>query len=188
MPQLIKIENPIRFQKLTKIMQISGADTYVHWSVFAVSAFILAGVVTHPGLSLLGLACYFSVLMIHEAGHVIAAQRRGSRVLSIQIYPIFGVTRFETPWSRLDHCIIAWGGVIAQAVVFMPLVAWVAIHGYTQIEALNMIFAILGFFSLAVAIFNLLPIRGLDGAMAWRLLPELLAERKRRIPRKPMYR
>jgi Zn-dependent protease len=184
----VKIVNPIRLQKLTKVMQIRGADTYVHWTVFAVAAFILAGVISHPGLSLLGLICYFAVLLIHETGHMIAAQRKGCRVECIELYPIFAVTRFEVPWSRLDHCFIAWGGVIAQALVFIPLIGWVATHGYTSVEEINMVLAILGFFSFGVAIFNLLPIPPLDGAMAWQLFPELLAERRRKIPRKPTYR
>ena len=77
MPPLVNIANPISFQKLTKVVEIRGVDTYVHWSVFAVVAFILAGVLAHPGLSLLGLMCYFAVLLLHEAGHLIAAQRKG---------------------------------------------------------------------------------------------------------------
>jgi Zn-dependent protease len=51
-----------------------------------------------------------------------------------------------------------------------------------------MIFAILGFFSLGVAIFNLLPIQPPEGWIAGQIFPELLAERRRRIPRKPTYR
>jgi stage IV sporulation protein FB len=188
MPPLIKMSNPIRFKALTNIMQIRGVDTYVHWSVFAVAAFILVGVASNPGLSILGLTCYLAVLLLHETGHLIAAQRKGCQVHAIELYPIFGVTRFETPWSRLDQCVIAWGGVLAQAAVFVPLIAWGRRVGYTRIGAVNMIFAILGFFSFGIALFNLLPIAPLDGAMAWRLFPELLAERRRKIPRKPMYR
>lgn len=188
MPPLVKIANPIQFHRLTQVMQIRGVDTYVHWSVFAVAAFILAGVVSHPARTLLGLICYFGVLLIHEAGHMIAAQRKGCRVLSIQFYPVCDITHFETPWSQLDHSVIAWGGVLAQAMVFIPLVAWVAVHAYGKAESANMILAILGFFSLGVAIFNLLPFSPLDGAMAWRLFPALLAGRRRRVPRKPMYR
>jgi Zn-dependent protease len=169
-------------------MDIRGVPTYVHWSVFAISAFILANVVSHPGLSILGLFCYYSVLLIHEAGHLYEAQRKGCQVLSIELYPVFGLTRFDSPWSKLDHCVIAWGGVIAQALVFVPLIAWVIVFGYTRFGAVNMIFAILGFFSLVVAIFNLLPIQPLDGRIAWQIFPELWAERKRKVPRKPMYR
>ena len=188
MPPLIRIWNPIRFQKLTRVMQIRGVDTYVHWTVFAVGAFILAGVVAHPGLTLLGLGCYFVVLLIHEAGHLIAAQSKGCQVLSIELYPICGVTRFETPRSRRDHCVIAWGGVVAQAIIFCPLIGWLLTHGYTRVEGINMIFAILGFFSLGVAIFNLLPFRPLDGATAWRLIPEVFAGRRKKFPPKPSYR
>jgi membrane-associated protease RseP (regulator of RpoE activity) len=84
--------------------------------------------------------------------------------------------------------VLAWGGVLAQAVVFVPLGLWVVLFGCTRVEGVNMIFAILGFFCLGVAVFNFLPVGPLDGAMAWRLFPELLAQRKRRIPRKPMHR
>jgi Zn-dependent protease len=83
-------------------------------------------------------------------------------VNSIRLYPIFGITEFQTPWSRLDHCIVAWAGVIAQAVVAAPIVVAVTIFGYSRFEA---VLAILGFFSLAVAVFNLLSIKPLDGSV-----------------------
>ena len=169
-------------------MQIRGIDTYVHWSVFAIMALILAGVANRPGLSILGLACYLSVFLIHETGHALVAQRKGCRVLAIKLYPIFAITQFEMPRSRLDHCLIAWGGVIAQAVFFAPLILWIALFGYTKVEWFNMIIGILGFYSLAVAILNLLPTRPLDGSIACQLFPELLAERRRKMNRKTMYR
>lgn len=186
MAALFRFANPIRLEKRTKIGYIRGVETYVHWTVFLVAAIILAGVLRHPGLTLLGLSAYWGVLVIHEAGHLIAAQRLGCEVFSIEIYPIFGVTRFGTPWSRVDHCKIAWAGVLAQALVGIPLVAWVAVFGYTRFEALNMVFVILGFFSLGVAVFNLLPVPPLDGATAWGIFPALLAQRrsKRTHPRR----
>ena len=62
------------------------------------------------------------------------------------LYPIFGITKFETSWSRFDHCVIAWGGVIAQSVVALPIVGWVILFGYTRFEPINAVLAILGFF------------------------------------------
>ena len=180
MPALFQFANPIRLDTRTKIGKIRGVDTYVHWTVFVVAAVILAGVLRRPGLTLLGLVAYWGVLLIHETGHLIAAQRLGCEVFSIDLYPIFGVTRFGTPWSRLDHCKIAWAGVLAQAVVALPLIAWVAVFGNTRYETLNMIFVILGFFSVGVAIFNLIPAPPLDGATAWGIFPALLAERRSR--------
>jgi len=127
------------------------------------------------------------VFLIHEAGHALAAKRRGCGVISIELYPIFGITKFERLWSRLDHSLIARSGVMAQAISFIPLIAWVALFGYSKLEWFNMTIAILGFYSLAVARFNLLPVRPLDGATAWRLFPDRLAERRRKFSGKPMY-
>lgn len=158
MQPLFRFANPIRLDKKTKIGQIRGADLYVHWTVFLVAAVILASVASRPALSLVGLCAYWGVLLLHETGHLIAARRFGCPVFSIELYPIFGITRFGTPWSRMDHCMIAWGGVIAQAVIAVPVALWVLLLGYTRFEVVNMVLVILGFFSLGVAIFNLLPI------------------------------
>jgi Zn-dependent protease len=177
-PPIFRFVNPIHIHKLTKVVQIRGVDAYVHWSVFVVAVLMLANVGSRPGLTIMGLTSYLGVLLIHEMGHLIAAQRLGCKVNSIKLYPIFGVTCFEIPWTRLDHCIIAWGGVLAQAVVAIPLVAWVSVFGYTRIAAINAIFAILGFFSLGIAAFNLLPVPPLDGATAWGLLPALRARKR----------
>ena len=181
MPPLIKFANPIRFDKKTKIGEIRGAHLYVHWTVFLVAAIILAGALRRPAFSLLGLTAYWGVLLLHETGHLIAAQRFGCPVFSIELYPIWGVTWFGTPWSRLDHCIIAWAGVVAQAVIAVPVILWVLVFGYTRFEVVNMLFVILGFFSLGVAVLNLFPIPPLDGATAWGIVPALLAQRRARV-------
>jgi stage IV sporulation protein FB len=122
-----------------------------------------------------------SVLLIHESGHMLVAHRMGCEVFSIELYPIFGITRFQTPWSRLDHCKIAWGGVLAQAVVAVPFVIWVAVMGFTRFEAVNAVLALLSFFSLGVALFNLIPVPPLDGSVAWGLIPAVI---KRRLERR----
>src|SRR5208282_4097393 len=90
------------------------------------------------------------------------------------LYPIFAITRFSTPWSRFDHCLIAWGGVLAQLVVALPLVIFAAVFGYTRVDVINEVIAILGFYSLGVAAFNLLPIKPLDGFIAWGVIPEFI--------------
>ncbi len=50
--------------------------------------------------------------------------------------------------------------------------AYVSLFGYTRFQTLNAVLAILGFFSIAVAAFNMLPIPRLDGAIAWGIIPE----------------
>jgi|KBSSwiStaDraftv2_1062776.scaffolds.fasta_scaffold153324_3 Zn-dependent protease len=172
MRKTVEFANPIRIDKLTEIMRIRGVPIYVHWSVLLIAGLIILNVIRHPVVSIVALVAYMGVLLIHESGHLIAAHRMHCEVLSIQLYPVFGITKFETPWSRFDHCVIAWGGVIAQAAVALPVVGWVILFGYTRFEPLNALLALLGFFSLGVAAFNLLPIAPLDGAIAWAIIPE----------------
>lgn len=105
---------------------------------------------------------------------MIAARRLHCEVYSIELYPIFGFCRFETPWSRFDHCVIAWGGVIAQAVIAIPIIVYVSLFGYTRFNSLNAVLAISGFFSLGIAILNLLPMWRLDGRLAWAIIPEAI--------------
>jgi Zn-dependent protease len=185
MPKTIQIANPIKVDRLTRIMRIKGVDVYVHLTVFLIAAVMLANTFRRPVLTLVGMSAWLGLILIHECGHLIAAQWRHCEVWSVEVYPIHGFCHFETPWSRFDHCLIAWGGVVAQAVVAIPLVAYVLVFGYTRFQPLNAILAILGFYSLAVAAFNLLPAGRLDGVIAWGLIPELVRRMRRRPKKRP---
>jgi Zn-dependent protease len=160
------------------VVRVKGVDVYVHWSVFIIGAVILLCALRRPLAAVAGLMAYLSVLLIHEFGHLIMARRRGNDALSIELYPIHGIARLEMPESRFDRALIAWGGVLAQAVVGIPLVASTIVFGYSPFEAINALLAILGGFSLFIAAFNLLPVAPLDGATAWDLIPAFI-ERKR---------
>ncbi len=168
------VMNFSKLNRLIEVMRIRGVKVLVHWSVLLIGAIILLGSVEDPFLAFVVLFSYYGVILIHECGHMIAAQKKGCAVLSIELYPIWGITYFSEPYSNYDRCIIAWGGVIAQAVVAIPLIALVELFGYSRFQPMNALFAILGFFSVGIALFNLLPIRPLDGAIAWVLLPALL--------------
>lgn len=172
-----------KLRKLIEVMEIRRVKVFVHWSVLLIGAIILIGAVEEPLLSCVVLLSYYGVILIHECGHMVAAQRKGCAVWSIELYPLWGITRFSEPYSSRDHCIIAWGGVTAQALIGIPPVAWVEMFGFTHYEPANAALAILGFFSLSMVVFNLLPVRPLDGAVAWRLLPMLLRRSPGRAPR-----
>jgi membrane-associated protease RseP (regulator of RpoE activity) len=58
--------------------------------------------------------------------------------------------------------------------VAAPLIAWVKIFGFTHSEAKNTVLGIVGFASILIAMFNLLPVAPLDGAKAWKLMPALV--------------
>jgi Zn-dependent protease len=179
----------MRFGRLTRVAQVRGVDVYVHWSIFAISIVIVAGLTRKPLSTLIGMASYLALLIIHESGHLTMARRRGYQAFSMALYPIFGLASFEAPDSRIDRALIAWGGVLAQLVVAIPLTLYIVLAGYTPFEPLNAVLAILGGYSLVVAAFNLLPIRPLDGSKAWDLIPAWFEQRRLRRGRRPqMYR
>ncbi len=171
--------------RLHEVMRIRNVPVLVHWSVFVISALMLLYAVKRPLVTLVVLLCYWSVLLIHECGHMVLAQRKHCKVFVIELYPICGFCRLQQPWSRMDHCVIAWGGVLAQLLVGLPLVMWIAVFGDTRSEAVNTALTILGGYSVLVAMLNLLPIRPLDGSIAWGVVPEFVRRwRERRKKRK----
>src|SRR5262245_35095400 len=112
------------FKRLHELMTIRGVKVYAHWSVLLIGAAILVAALEEPGPALGVLLSYYTVILVHECGHLILAQRKGCTVWSVELYPLWGITRFSEPYSRFDHCIIAWGGVAAQAIVGVPIVVW----------------------------------------------------------------
>jgi len=191
MAKVFKFNRHPRISYLTQIMQVKGVDVYVHWSIFFIAAIFLLGALQKPFLVLVGMACWVGIILIHECGHLVAAQRKRCHVFEIEIYPIVGITRYELPWSRVDRAFIAWGGVVAQALVAIPCVVYLQMFGYSRFEIVNEVLVLLGFFSLMIAAFNLLPMGPLDGATAWDLFPALYArmrDRRKPPPPAPRYR
>jgi Zn-dependent protease len=177
----------MRLPKLSKpfeVMEIRGVKVFAHWSVLLIGAVILIGALEEPLLAVTVLAAYYGVILIHECGHMIAAQRKGCRVWSIELYPIWGITRFSEPSSYFRSLRHRWGWRRGAGDRCAATSDWAETFGYTCFQAVNAILAILGFFSLSVAVFNLLPIRPLDGAIAWGLLPAFL----KRLRAKPARR
>src|SRR5882724_2613887 len=147
-----------KLNKLIEVTQIRGVKVFVPWSVFLIGALIILGAVEDAPLAFTVLGSYYGVILLHECGHMVAAQRKGCAVWSIELYPLWGITRFGEPYSRYDHCVIAWGGLVAQALVAVPLLV---VFGHTRFQAVNAILAIFGFFSLSTIVLNLFPIRPL---------------------------
>src|SRR6266403_373700 len=178
-----------KLNKLIEVTQIRGVKVFVHWSVLLIGTIILLGAVEDAPLAFTVLGSYYGVILLHECGHMVAAQRKGCAVWSIELYPIWGITRFEEPYSRYDHCIIAWGGVVAQVIVAAPIMILTETFGYTRFQPLNTMLAMWGFFSVFVAAFNLIPAAPLDGAIAWGLIPALFKRvRTRAAKREPGWR
>ena len=136
---------------------------------------MLAASWSRPGGTLVAIGVYLAIFLLHEWGHVVAARRYRCTVYGIELYPFVGLTRFTSPRSYFDTCVIAWGGILAQAIVGIPLLLGSLLIGPNAPPILAGVIGVFGYLSLFVAAFNLLPVPPLDGARAWQLLPMLAA-------------
>ena len=159
---------PPKFKRLYEVMEINGVKVFAHWSVLLIGAIILIGAVSEPAMAFAFLGSYYGVILLHECGHMIAAQRKHCMVWSIELYPFWGITRFEVPYSPADHCVVAWGGIVAQTIVAVPIIVLTETFGYTRFQPLNALLAAFGFFSLFVAMFNLIPVPPLDWTLPFQ--------------------
>jgi len=168
---------------LFRVATVSGVPIFIHWSVVAIALFMLTGALKKPVMTVVAMASYLSILLVHESGHALVAKTKHCEVYSVELYPIHGLCCFAQPFNKRDHCVIAWGGVIAQVIVAIPLVTYIAFLGYPSLEAIDPVFALLGFFSLFIAAINLLPMGRLDGVLVWQLFPLIVKDWKK--PKRP---
>src|SRR5947208_15701573 len=92
----------LKLKRLTEVMQIRGVRVYAHWSVLLIGTLILFGAIERPAETLAAWTAYFSVILIHECGHMIAAHGKGHHVSAIELYPSYGSACARQTWSRYD--------------------------------------------------------------------------------------
>jgi Zn-dependent protease len=172
-------------------LRIFGAPVHLHWSALVVIGGLLAVSFKEPLSAVITICSYFGIILLHEAGHAFFAYRLGCRPLNIYLSFIHGQCVYEAPHCSRNEFVIAWGGVLAQFAVAIPLIALAQFTTIASSQSLmGPVVGFLGYFSIMVAILNLVPARGLDGAIAWRLIPVLLKERatqKAKVKTKPSY-
>lgn len=166
-------------------LRIFGAPVYIHWTVLAVSGVLLAYSIKAPFTALAALCSYFGIILLHEAGHAYFARRAGARVEAIYLALFHGLCVHEVPARERDIYVIAWGGALAQLAVALPLILLANVTPAARWPIIGEVVLYLGYVSLLVAIINLIPARGLDGADAWRLLCWPFGSRMQRAAAKP---
>ena len=154
-------------------VRIFGAPLYVHWSVPLIVALLASlSFLVGPWFAITAAACYFTLILLHEAGHAFVAHRLGYEVVAVRLSGWHGRCEFEAPESEEHHVMIAWGGVLAQLAVALPMMALMTLAGRENLgHAGALAVTILSRTNLLMAAINLLPVPGLDGAIAWRVVP-----------------
>ena len=164
-----------------KLGRIFGIDIKMHltfllilgWGAFAYggNAGPLYGVIVTLGL--------FTLVLLHELGHSLAAMGYGIGVKDITLLPIGGVARLERmPEKPVQELIVALAGPavnIVLALVLLPIVAVLSlVQGIPLSFNLLAQSGLLGFLTfllsanISLAVFNMIPAFPLDGGRVFR--------------------
>jgi stage IV sporulation protein FB len=158
-----------RFLREYHVGSVRGTPICLHWSFALVLPF--AWGVNESFLSgTVGFIAYLVMLLAHELGHLVMARRHHLPVYAVRIFPIHGLCEYQATYTPKAVMAISWGGVAAQAILFLfccalyvPLLLVPEILVDSAATVLSVWLGI-NFFT---ALFNLLPLPGLDGYHAW---------------------
>ena len=142
----------------------NGASIKIHWSVL-LCAFFFGRFQFLP----IYWSCFFIVVFIHEAGHVLMIRRFGLWVDEIVIHGIGGYCRWGGNAGEIPRALISWGGVLAQLVLLIASFSIFHIISPSHSEITRQIFRAFVISNIWMICFNLLPIEPLDGVKAWKL-------------------
>lgn len=164
-----------------KLGKVFGIDIKVHLTFLLIliwGAFNFSGG-AGPLYGLLVTVALFTLVLLHELGHSLAALRYGISVTDITLLPIGGVARLERmPERPLHELVVALAGPavnVVLALVLLPLIAAVTVLQGTPLS-LSLLSepglpGLLGFLlsaNVSLAAFNLLPAFPLDGGRVFR--------------------
>jgi len=145
-----------------------------HWSLL-LGAALFCTLEPRP-LLLLG---YAAILLVHVLGHALALFGTTLSVSGVMLHGLGGELLGEGDVPPLRKSVIALSGVLAQLALLGAALAAGNLLPPDLAEAFIRRNGI-------VLLLNLIPLRPLDGAQAWRLIPRLRAASRRRKLRGPI--
>jgi Zn-dependent protease len=163
-----------------KLGRISGINIQVHFTFFLIliwGAFNFGGS-AGPLYGLLVTVTLFTLVLLHELGHSVAAMAYGIRVRDITLLPIGGVARLERmPEKPLQEFVVALAGPavnVTLAIILAPIVFGLAgglgpmVLSMRSQPGLTGLLTFLLMANISLALFNLLPAFPMDGGRIFR--------------------
>jgi Zn-dependent protease len=148
----------------------------LHWTV-PLGAFVIGQFRFVPGFWL----GFFFVILIHELGHAAMVRACGARVRNVDLHGAGGDCSWDGTVTPVQRALIAWGGVLAQLVLFGVVVAWLRVSPpHFELGFATDFLDACRTANLWLIAFNLIPARDLDGVEAWKLFPLLWRRRNER--------
>jgi Zn-dependent protease len=166
-----------------KLGRILGINIQVHFTFFLILVWgaLNFGRDAGPVYGLVVTLALFTLVLLHELGHSLAAMAYGIRVRDITLLPIGGVARLERmPEKPIQEFVVALAGPavnVLLAIILAPIVLWLAGGpGRLASIALSMrsqagVLGLLSFLltaNVSLAIFNMLPAFPMDGGRVFR--------------------
>src|ERR671910_425752 len=163
-----------------RVGRIAGIEIGLNWSWLVVVALIVWTLArgffpetnpslsegTHLAMAVVAALAFFCSLLLHELGHAFRARREGIEIEGITLWLFGGVARFKGafPSAGAEFRVSIAGPLVSLAlgVLFVLL----ALAGLP--EAVDGVFAWLGYINLTLLVFNLLPALPLDGGRVLR--------------------
>lgn len=141
-----------------------GVPIYIHWSWLLILLVFLA--ISWPvALFLVGV---FSIILLHEFGHIFVIQRVGGSVVSIVLYPTGGIARGR--FTSSQELWVTLGGPLVN-VLLIPFLHFCSV-AFESAPSVSRYFGSLEAANFYLLLFNLIPAFPLDGG---RLLRAVLA-------------
>jgi Zn-dependent protease/CBS domain-containing protein len=173
-----------------KIGRIFGIDFKIHFTFFLI---LIWGALNFGGDSgpLYGLAvtvALFTLVLLHELGHSLAAMGYGIGVKDISRLPIGGVARLERmPEKPFQELVVALAGPavnVLLAMILLPIVLGLAaaqpgpltLGGGLQAGGLSGLLTFLLTANISLAIFNMIPAFPMDGGRVFRAVLGLFVD------------
>jgi Zn-dependent protease/predicted transcriptional regulator len=163
-----------------KLGTISGIAIYVHATFLLLLGWIALITFTaskSASAVLSGLAfviLLFAIIVMHELGHALTAQRFGIRTRDITLLPIGGVARLERmPDDPKQELLVAFAGpavnLVLAIAIYLFLRSTGGLVGFAEVDFLKGgLLPRLMWANITLAIFNLLPAFPMDGGRVLR--------------------
>jgi Zn-dependent protease/CBS domain-containing protein len=169
-----------------RIGRIAGIDIYLHFTFLLLLAWVLfQSYMAHRDIAeaisgLIFIVALFSIIVLHELGHALAARRYGIPTRDITLLPIGGVARLERmPDDPKQEFVVALAGPAVNVVlaigIYLILFLSRGLAPFADVlqvggGLLNQLF----FVNVSLVVFNMLPAFPMDGG---RVLRAVLAMR-----------
>lgn len=169
-----------------RVGKFFGIEMFIHWTfwILIVWAFLMhvgMGDVATRGLwSVLFILALFACVVLHEFGHALTARRFGVVTRDITLYPIGGVSTFESmPEKPAQELLVGLAGPAVNIVIALAL--WIYFRSTGQFPDIHVFddshdmakvpfLWSLYYANIVLAVFNLIPALPMDGGRVLRSL------------------